>query len=100
MPPVKTVTLDGWLVVLLAISPALVAWIAGDEAAKYIAPATIFYLKGIISTAGVGLGALKGYRSMQYAQYKQNGGSDPSTTPVIPATKVQEIKIEAKTNEK
>lgn len=78
----KPVTLDGWLIVFLATIPALVAWICGDEAAKFISPVVIFYAKGILSCLGVGVGALKGYRSMQFAQYKLNGGADPSTTEV------------------
>jgi len=79
----KPVTFDGWLVVLLAVTPAAVVVIAGDEAAKFISPVVIFYSKSLLSVVGVGLGALKGYRSMQYAQYKQNGGADPSTTPSV-----------------
>lgn len=78
----KPVTFDGVLMVMLAICPTAMAWICGDEAAKYISPVTIFYWKGSLSIFGVAVGALKAYRSMQFAQYKLNGGADPSHTEI------------------
>lgn len=79
----KPVTFDGALLMVLAMGPALIGWICGDEAAKFMPDWVIFYLKGLLAVAIVGVGALKSFRSTQFAQYKANGGGDPSYTGVV-----------------
>jgi len=61
--------LDALLYILLAILPASVAVFASDEAAKYIAPQNLFWIKNAISILGVAFGSLKAFRSMAWAQH-------------------------------
>lgn len=86
----KPVTFDGWLIVLLAGLPGVIAALGSDEASKFIDPATLWILRNSFAVFGMMLGALKGYRSVQYSQYKNGGGppqdpkdADKGTTPLF-----------------
>lgn len=52
-----------------------------DEAAKFIAPATLFFVRMASTVIAAGLLSLKMFRSTTYADYKANGHSEKPTLP-------------------
>jgi hypothetical protein len=85
-PPV---VLDGLLYAFIAFFNALAAGFGSDEAAKYIEPATLFWLRTVCYVFGQTLLALKMFRSTTYADHRKGdtGGWRviPETPPAQPA---------------
>jgi hypothetical protein len=68
---VRPVFMDGTLYVCIAV---LVFWqmiFGGDEAAKYITPRLLFFLKFLIGSLAVGCNALKSFRSTAFADHRK-----------------------------
>ena len=63
-------TIDGSLYVGIAVFGAIIACINTDEAAKYLQPEILFWLRTTCSVCSASLLALKMYRSTGYAQSK------------------------------
>jgi hypothetical protein len=66
---VKPMYVDGALYVGIAFFAALSAMFGSDEAAKYIAPETLFWTRGFCSVVAATLLALKMYRSTGFADH-------------------------------
>lgn len=88
---VPPVFVDGAAFVLIQMLTFLTAAFGGDEAAKYISPKTLFWLKLIVGELAAGFLAFKMFRSTAYSQSIQdkkdaaiktwtaaNGGIEPS----------------------
>lgn len=61
--------LDGSTYVLLGITGFLLVYLGTDEAAKYVAPGTLFWLICVIGAMNAGLLALKMFRNTGYAKH-------------------------------
>lgn len=90
---IPAVFLDGLIYVLLALFTFLQTQFAGDEAAKYITPQTLFWTKLTIGSFATIALALKLFRSTSYADHqktKTDTGSwkiePPATPPAQPKT--------------
>lgn len=73
------VFMDGLLYVLIAVFMFMQTYLSGDEAAKYIAAATIFWLKFIVGSLAAGVGALKMFRSTTYSDHLKEAQLPPKT---------------------
>lgn len=76
MPPV---VIDGATIILIQMLTVLSTQLGTDEAAKYIAPVPLFWIKVVTGELAAGLLALKMFRSTGYAAYqqqKQQGNTD------------------------
>lgn len=71
----SAVVLDGLVYTSLAVFTALNSQFGSDEAAKFINPTHLFWLKTICNTIAAAALALKMYRSTSYAEHlvKKNG---------------------------
>ena len=67
-------TIDGFLYVGIATFGAITACMSTDEAAKYLAPETLFWVRTSCSVFGASLLSLKMYRSTGFAQAKVDKG--------------------------
>lgn len=69
---------DAILYTLIAVCGALTAAFGSDDAAKYVTPEHLFWLKTIFGSAGAGMLALKMYRSTAFAdwQARKNGNGN------------------------
>lgn len=75
IPPVM---IDGATFVLIQMLTFLTACFGGDEAAKYISPQTLFWLKLAVGESACGFLALKMFRSTAYADAKaENDAKKP-----------------------
>lgn len=72
----KPVVFDGIVYVLIQCLLVLSTQFGTDEAAKYISPVTLFWLKIGIAEGAAAVLAIKLFRSETYARYKANGGSN------------------------
>ena len=72
----KVVTLEGWLVVIRAMMAPLAAAFGSDEASKFIDPFTLWICRNGCGVVGIGIAALKGYRSTSFSEYKASGHTD------------------------
>ncbi len=61
--------LDAFLYILLGTLPTVVAMLTGDEAAKFISPAGVFFGKWGIATVSAAAGSLKAFRSPSFARH-------------------------------
>jgi hypothetical protein len=61
--------IDGCIYVLLAVFTFLQTQFGSDEAAKYISPQILFYVKATVGSLSAGLLALKLFRSTGYAEH-------------------------------
>jgi hypothetical protein len=81
---VSPVFVDGLLYVLIAIVGATSAVLTSDDAAKYISPTLLFWLKSFFQLFGAGLLAMKMFRSTSFAEHvekkKRNGDTAPPFT--------------------
>lgn len=73
------VFIDGWLYVLIALFGALTAAFASDEAAKYLKPEALFWLRTMCGVNSAWLLALKMFRSTSYSQHQENKKADENT---------------------
>lgn len=69
---------DGILYVLVAFFGAILSALGSDDAAKYIAPATLWYVKNACAALAAGVLALKMFRSTTFADHKAT--EDKKTT--------------------
>lgn len=84
----KPVTFDGYIYLVIAVASACAASFGSDDAAKYIYPITLWWLKNFFIWIGAGALALKMYRSTTFADYKtaQNGSYHKETVVSTTAT--------------
>lgn len=76
---VSPVFVDGMLYVLIALFVFCQSYFGSDEAAKYVAPALLFWINGALGAGAAAVGALKMFRSSTYSDYlkqKQLEGKD------------------------
>lgn len=69
-PPTAPVVIDGWLYVGVAICGALQLSFGSDDAAKFMEPENLFWLRAANGAVSAGLLALKLYRSQAYAHHQ------------------------------
>lgn len=67
---VSPMFLDGLLYVLIAIFGAITACMSTDEAAKYLEPETLFWIRTTASVNSAGFLALKMFRSTSFADHQ------------------------------
>lgn len=79
--------LDATIYVTIAVAGFLMTQFGSDEAAKYIDPQALFYLKTTNGCLSAGALALKMFRSETYSKWKSNGKTHEETkpTPVVGA---------------
>lgn len=63
---------DAILYMLIATFMFMQSYLSSDEAAKYVAPATLFWVKFYIGALGAGIGALKMFRSTTFADHQRD----------------------------
>jgi len=63
----RPVHIDGAIFVAIAVFGAGASALGSDDAAKYIAPATLWYVKNICTAIAAGLLSLKMFRSTAYS---------------------------------
>lgn len=90
----RPVVFDGLIYALIAACAAMTASMSSDDAAKFIAPLVLFWIKTTAAVTGSTLLAVKMYRSTTFAEYKQaqngsyqkqNGGApEPHPAPAPP----------------
>lgn len=80
IPPVMV---DGALYAGLAIFIALQGSLSSDEAAKYVTPTLLFWMRTAVAALAAGAGALKMFRSNSYADYSANKKTTDSTTQIL-----------------
>lgn len=61
---------DAILYMLIAMFMFMQSYLSSDEAAKYVNPATLFWVKFYIGALGAGIGALKMFRSTTFADHQ------------------------------
>src|SRR5438034_6732248 len=66
---IPAVVIDGLTFVLIQMLTFLAAAFGGDEAAKYVAPAILFWLKLLVGELACGFLALKMFRSTAYGDH-------------------------------
>jgi hypothetical protein len=90
--------IDGVLYVCIAVFTFLQTQFGGDEAAKYITPVDLFWLKLVVGALAAGALALKLYRSTAFADNKaaasvqkaiDTGAPVQTMTVIAEPTKVQ-----------
>lgn len=75
LPPVFT---DGMLYVLVAIFAFQNSVLSSDDAAKYISPGLLFWMKFTIGSLAAGALALKLFRSTAFADHQQQKKAETS----------------------
>ncbi len=84
--------IDGSTYVLIAFFGALSASMGSDEAAKWMEPVTLFWVRTICGAIGASLLAVKMFRSTSFANHLKAQEGEPtiaistSTTSTTPAT--------------
>lgn len=68
IPPVF---IDGLTYVLIAFFGAWAATFSTEEAAKYISPQVLFWLRAVCASSGATLLAMKMFRSTSYSDHQQ-----------------------------
>lgn len=68
---VKPVHIDGGLYVAIGCMTALLLCLSSDDAIKFVAPITLWWLRTISEVINGGLLALKMYRSTSFADSKK-----------------------------
>ena len=82
-PPIPTAYLDGALYCGIAFFGALAAGFGSDEAAKYVAPAMLFWLRTACGVSSATLLALKMFRSTAFADHKNSQAAQLSEIPPV-----------------
>jgi hypothetical protein len=67
---IPTMFIDGLLYTALAILTGINTTFGGDEAAKYVSPEPLFWVKSLCSWSAQGLLAVKLYRSTAFADHQ------------------------------
>jgi hypothetical protein len=68
---VPAVVIDGGIYVAVAMCLAAQTGFGDDEAAKFISPAVLFWIKKTLAIVGGGIFALKLYRSTAYGDHQR-----------------------------
>lgn len=68
---IRAVHIDFGLYIAIAVCSAFVAMFSSDDAAKYINPATLWWIKNIFIVTGAGFLSAKMFRSTQFGDDKQ-----------------------------
>lgn len=68
---VSPMFIDGFIYVCIQILTVLSTQIGTDEAAKYITPTLLFWIKILVGELAAGFLAVKMYRSTQYADHQK-----------------------------
>lgn len=68
IPPVF---IDGFIYVCIQMLTVLSTQIGSDEAAKWISPAALFWIKITVGELAAGFLAIKMYRSTSYAEHRE-----------------------------
>lgn len=76
VPPVFT---DGLLYVLIAIFGAVQGHLSLDDAAKWVNPQVLFWLKGGVLVCLTSVTAIKMYRSTSYSEHRAKKNGDTTT---------------------
>jgi len=69
---IPAVMIDGALYVGIAFTGAVTAAFGTDEAAKFVAPAALFWVRAACAPLAASLLALKMFRSTGYAQHQHD----------------------------
>lgn len=83
---IPAVFTDGLVYVLLAWCGAWGAVFASDEAAKYLAPQLLFWIKSMCATSGAALLSIKMFRSTSFADHQAEKKRGDTWPPVKPPT--------------
>lgn len=67
---IQPVFLDGLLYCLIALYTGMMNTLSTDEAAKYIAPEYLFWMRALVSWALAIVGAIKMFRSTSFAEHQ------------------------------
>lgn len=73
----RTVWIEGFLYAYTALVAALLTYISGEDAYKYIDPVALFWLKSILGSTVAAANGLKAYRSMTFARHVQQPDQKP-----------------------
>lgn len=76
---VPPVFLDGFLYTLIAVFGALQGHLSLDDAAKWISPQILFWLKGIVVVCLTSVTSIKMYRSTSFAEHRAKKNGDTTT---------------------
>lgn len=81
---VSPVFIDGFLYMLIAVFGAIQGYLSLDDAAKWVNPQILFWMKGVAIVCLTSVTSIKMFRSTSFAEYqrKKNGGN--TTTFVKP----------------
>lgn len=79
LPPIPSTYIDGCLYVLIAVFGALLTTIGSDEAAKWVAPVWLFWLRTTASVMLAAVTALKMYRSTGFADHIEQKKTEAET---------------------
>ena len=82
----RSMFIDAILFVLLATLPVVVAMFASDEAAKYMSPESIFWLKNLVAIFGAAMGSVKAYRSLGFAHHIHEKAVEKAKSDKLEAT--------------
>ena len=80
---IPAVVIDGGLYVTVAMILAMQTTFTSEEAYKYVAPYTLFWIKATLGTVGSGLAALKMFRSSSYADHIKEKETKENETPKV-----------------
>lgn len=76
---VSPVFLDGFLYMLIAVFGAVQGYLSLDDAAKWINPQVLFWLKGIVVVCLTSVTSVKMYRSTSFAEHQRKKNGDTTT---------------------
>lgn len=68
---VKPVFIDGMLYVWIAVLTSIATSFSSDDAAKYMSPQLLFWLKMTIGAISAGVVSIKMFRSTSFADHKE-----------------------------
>ena len=79
----QSIHIDGALYVGIGFLTAIQGGFSTDDAAKYIAPATLWWVRTLVMGLLAGIAALKMFRSQSYSDYvkAKNGHSEVKSVP-------------------
>lgn len=76
---VSPVFLDGLLYMLIAVFGALQGHLSLDDAAKWVNPQLLFWLKGTVLLCLTSVTAIKMFRSTSFAEHQRKKNGDTTT---------------------
>jgi len=98
MNTLRPVHVDGLIFVMIAFFGAVASALSGDDAAKYIGPATLWYAKNICTAVAAALLALKMYRSTTYSKDVQEQRVANASPSGLTAEDVKQLAATVKTD--